>query len=203
MTRSIRFRRFATALAAPALAIGLATSGPARAEPRDYRIDPAHFSIVFNAVHIGYAPTWGMFLKGAGAFTFDEDARTLSDLKVEIDTRSVFSNNEARDEHLRSDDFLDAGAHPLATFVMTDAEPTGERTGKVTGDLTLRGVTRPVTLDVTWNKSGDYPFGGTYVTGISARATLRRSDFGSTYALEGGLVGDEVEILIDLEAIRQ
>lgn len=197
-------RRFAgprrMLLAAAAL---FALAAPAQAEPRDYRIDPEHFSIVFNAVHIGYAPTWGLFLKGAGSFTFDEETRTLSRLKVEIETGSVFSNNQARDEHLRSPDFLDAKAHPLATFVMSEARPTGERTGKVTGDLTLRGVTKPVTLDVTWNKSGPYPFGGTYVTGISARTAIKRSDFGSTYALENDLVGDEVEIQIDLEAIRQ
>jgi polyisoprenoid-binding protein YceI len=203
VTRKGHFQRIGAVLAVPLLALWVTKTGPAKAEPRNYRIDPAHFSVVFNAVHVGYAPTWGMFLKGSGSFTFDEEARTLSDLEVRIDTRSVFSNNEARDEHLRSADFLHAEAHPVATFVMSGAEPTGERTGKVTGDLTLRGVTRKVTLDVTWNKSGDYPFGGTYVTGISARTTLRRSDFGSTYALEGDLVGDEVEILIDLEAIRQ
>lgn len=202
MTR-LPFRRAAAAMVAAGFATLALAAAPARAEPRDYRIDPSHFSVVFNADHIGYAPTWGMFLRGSGGFTFDEQARTLANLRVEIETGSVFSNDERRDGHLRSADFLDAEAHPVATFVMTAAEPTGERTGKVTGDLTLRGVTRPVTLDVTWNKSGPYPFGDTYVVGISARTVLKRSDFGSTYALDGGLVGDEVELIIDLEAIRQ
>lgn len=192
---------------AAAIALGLvamlATTGPSRAEPRQYVIDPAHFSIVFNAMHIGYAPTWGLFLKGKGGFTFDEDTRALSDLSVEIEAASVFSNDERRDGHLRSNDFLAAEAHPLITFEMTEARPETETTGTVTGALTLRGVTRPVTLDVTLNKVGPYPFGGTYVLGVSARTVLKRSDFGSTYALEGGLVGDEVEIRIDLEAIRQ
>ena len=196
-------RRYGTLAALALVAAWIAPADPARADPRDFRIDPAHFSIVFNADHIGYGPTWGLFLKGEGSFSYDEETRTLSDLTVTIPADSVFSNNERRDEHLRSDDFLSAEAHPDITFQMTSAHEDTPRSGTVTGDLTLRGVTRPVTLDVTWNKSGDYPFGGTYVTGVSARTTLRRSDFGSTYALEGDLVGDEVEILIDLEAIRQ
>ena len=191
---------------AAAIALGLVAmlaTAPLRAEPRHYTIDPTHFSIVFNAVHIGYAPTWGMFLKGKGGFTFDEETRALSDLRVEIEAASVFSNDERRDGHLRSNDFLAAEAHPAITFEMTEAHPETDTRGKVTGDLTLRGVTRPVTLDVTLNKIGPYPFGGTYVVGISASTTLKRSQFGSSYALEGGLVGDEVEIRIDLEAIRQ
>lgn len=176
---------------------------PAQAEPRSYRIDPSHFSIVFNAMHIDYAPTWGLFLKGEGGFTYDEETRELSELSVAIEAGSVFSNDERRDGHLRSDDFLSAEAHPSITFRMTEAEAKTETTGTVTGDLTLRGITRPVTLDVTLNKIGPYPFGGTYVIGISANTTLKRSDFGMTYAVENGLVGDEVSIRIDLEAIRQ
>jgi polyisoprenoid-binding protein YceI len=185
------------------VAVLTATALPAQAEPRAYRIDPSHFSIVFNAMHIGYAPTWGLFLKGEGGFTYDEDTRELSDLSVTIEAGSVFTNDERRDGHLRSDDFLSAEAHPSITFVMTDAQPKTDTSGTVTGDLTLRGVTRPVTLDVTLNKIGPYPFGGTYVVGISASTVLKRSDFGMTYAVADGLVGDEVTVRIDLEAIRQ
>lgn len=145
----------------------------------------------------------GLFLDGEGSFTFDPEARTLSDLSVTIPAASVFTDHEERDEHVRGSDFLDAGSHPEITFVGTGAEPTGERTGRVTGDLTLRGVTRPVTLDVTWNKSAAYPFGDKYVIGISARTTIRRSDFGMTYAVENGWVEDEVDLIIELEAIRQ
>lgn len=185
------------------VAVLTAAALPAQAEPRAYRIDPSHFSVVFNAMHIGYAPTWGLFLKGEGSFTYDEETRELSDLSVAIEAGSVFSNDERRDGHLRSDDFLSAEAHPRITFQMTDARPQTDTSGTVTGDLTLRGVTRQVTLDVTLNKIGPYPFGGTYVIGISASTVLKRSDFGMTYAVADGLVGDEVSIRIDLEAIRQ
>ena len=73
----------------------------------------------------------------------------------------------------------------------------------ITGDLTIRGVTQPVTLDVRLNKIGPYPWGSNYVVGVSAETTIRRSDFGSTYALEGGLVGDEIPLTFEIEAIRQ
>jgi polyisoprenoid-binding protein YceI len=186
------------------VAVGALLVAPAAvAAPYQYRIDPEHFTAAFTVRHIGYADALGQFLRGGGSFVFDEEARRLSDLRVEIDAASVFTNHKARDEHLRSKDFLDAaGPHAAITFVGRSAEPTGERTGKVTGDLTVRGVTRPVTLDVTWNKSGQYPFGENYVVGISARTTLRRSDWGMTYGVEGGLVGDEVGVVIELEAIR-
>lgn len=183
--------------------LGVGWAGDARAEPARYVIDPEHFSLAFEATHIGYANTIGLFLRGEGGFIFDEDARTLSDLVVTVPVASVFTNHQARDEHLRSGDFLAAGEHAEARFVMTEAEPTGERTGRVTGDLTLRGVTRPVTLDVTWNKSGKYPYNENYVVGISARTVIRRSAWGMTYAVDNGWVSDEIPLRIELEAIRQ
>lgn len=185
------------------LVLGTAVAAaPAVAEPVRYEIDPGHFSMVFSADHVGYGSVWGMFLEGSGSFVFDEEARTLSDLRVEIRTDSVFTNHEGRDGHLRSDAFLDAEAHPVATFAMTDYAATSETEGTVTGDLSLRGVTKPVTLDVTLNKIGPYPFGSNYVLGVTATSTVKRSDFGSTYA-QGGVVGDDIPLVFELEAIRQ
>ena len=177
-------------------------AAPALADPDRWEIDPAHFSIVFNANHIDYGRTWGMFLKGEGSFVFDEDTKELSDLTVTIPADSVFSNDDRRDGHLRSNDFLGAEANPLITFVMTDATPATENTGTITGDLTLRGVTKPVTLDVTLNKIGPYPWGSNYVLGVTATTTIMRSDFGMTYALEGNLVGDDIPLTFEIEAIR-
>ena len=184
-------------------ALAITAASPAKADADLYEIDPDHFSIVFNADHIEYGAAWGMFLEGSGQFKFDEDARTLSDLSVTIEAASVFTNHDGRDDHLRSDDFLHAGAHPQITFEMTEAVPETETTGKVIGDLTLRGETHPVTLDVTLNKTGPYPWGNNYVVGITAKTTLKRSEWGMTYALEDNLVGNEVPIVIELEAIRQ
>ena len=186
-----------------ALAAALVHAAPAVAAPERYRLDPEHLSIGFLVGHIGYADVLGKFLRAEGDFVLDEEARTVSDIKVTIDAASVFSNHEARDDHVRKADFLDVARFPTITFVSTGATATGPDTGTIDGDLTIRGVTRPVTLDVTLNKTGPYPFGDNYVAGVSARTTIRRSDFGMTYAVENGWVGDEVQVIIELEAIRE
>ena len=191
------------------IAAGLALFGcaagalEARAEMARYTIDPEHFSILFSASHIGYQQQLGMFLDGSGSFGFDETTLELADLLVEIEAASVFSNHQGRDNHLRSGDFLDAENHPMIRFVMTEAEPESDTTGRITGDLTIRGETRPVTLDVELNKIGAYPWGSNYVLGVSAETVINRSDFGSTYALDGGMVGDEIRLIFEIEAIRQ
>lgn len=191
----------ALTLLAGALVLG---ASQARAEPARYEIDPEHFSVGFLVHHIGYADTLGMFLEAEGSFTFDEQSLQLSDVRVTVETESVFTNHKKRDQHLRSSDFLDSDDHPEMTFVGTGSEQTGPRTGRVTGDLTLLGQTRPLTLEVTWNKSEAYPFGHKdHVIGISARGTVKRSDFGMNYAVGNGWVGDEIALIIEFEARRK
>lgn len=177
---------------------------PARAEPRNYVLDEEHLAISFLVTHLGFAKVLGQFLTASGSFVYDAEARTVENIRVEIDAKSVFSNHKRRDIHVRSKDFLHAKTHPVITFVGTKAEPTGEKTGKVHGDLTIRGVTKPVVLDVTLNKSGRYPFlDKHYAIGISARTTIERAEWGMTYAVQGDIVGNEVEIILEFEAIRQ
>jgi len=204
MTPSV-LRCTGTARAGGALAVLAILMPPlgVEAEPARWAIDPEHFSIMFQAGHIGYQQQIGLFLDGGGSFAFDEATLELSDLVVEIDAASVFTDHAARDNHLRSGDFLAAGDHPMIRFVMTEALPASETTGTITGDLTLRGVTRPVEVDVTLNKIGAYPWGSNYVLGVSAATVIKRSDFGSTYGLEGDLVGDDITLTFEIEAIRQ
>ncbi len=193
-----------TGLVIAALAVaGTATTGPAAASPEKYEIDPAHFSVGFLVDHVGMAKIMGMFLKAKGSFTFDEASKTVSDVRVIIDTRSVFTNHKKRDDHLRSPDFLNASEFPEMVFVGTGGEAMSDRTGKVQGTLELLGVKRPVTLDVRWNKSGTHPVYKTYATGISARGTFKRSEFGMSYAVGNGWVGDEIELILEFEAIRK
>ncbi len=191
-------------VSALAFATGLLLAAPASAEPALYEIDEEHVAVAFLVRHIGYADTLGQFLEVEGSFRYDEATQSLSDLEVVIEAESIFSNHDKRDEHVRNADFLDVDDHPEIVFVGTAATPSSDTAGTVTGDLTLLGVTRPVTLDVTLNKSGVYPFGHKRpVLGISARTTIKRSDFGMTYAVENGFVGDEVQVIIELEAIKQ
>ncbi|MGF1475227.1 MAG: YceI family protein [Geminicoccaceae bacterium] len=184
------------------------TASAAKAEFDRYRIDPEHFSIGFLVQHIGYADTLGMFLEGQGTFEYDEEAPAVRNIEVIVKAASIFTNNERRDNHNRSNDFLAVEDNPEITFTADSATQKTETTGEVTGDLTIRGVTNPVTFELELNKADIYPFapgGGEppYVVGVSARATVNRSDFGMTYAVENGLVGDEVELLIEFEAVRQ
>lgn len=192
-------------VAAVTLAVMAGAPATARAEFERYAIDPAHFSIGFLADHLGYGPVLGMFLEASGSFEFDQEAPAVRAIEVEVSAASVFTDHDGRDGHLRSDDFLDAEANPTIRFVGTGAEQTGENSGIVHGDLTIRGVTLPASFEVTLNKAADYPFGAgpPHVVGVSVRGTVVRSDFGSTYAVANGWVGDEVELIIAFEAIRQ
>jgi polyisoprenoid-binding protein YceI len=190
-----------SALAFPA---ALALSSGAVAEPKTFVVDDEHFSIVFEIMHIGYAPVMGMFREVEGEFVYDEEARELSSGQLVFKSDSVYTNHEKRDNHVRDTDFLNTDEYPEITFTVTDFETTGENTGKVTGDLEMLGQTNPVVLDVTLNKAAVYPFGHEeYTLGISASTTLKRSDWGMTYGLDQNMVGDEVTLRFGFEAIRE
>lgn len=176
----------------------------AEAKPARYDIDPEHFSIGFSIGHAGYENLLGLFLEGRGQFVYDEAANTLSSGRVEIAADSVFTNHDERDEHVRSEDFLAVENYPQIVFVARRYEATSECKGKLTGDLTLHGQTHPVTLDVTINKAARYPFGHErYTLGISAATTIRRSRWGMDYGVADNLVGDEVRLSFEFEAIRE
>ena len=175
-----------------------------RAEPAEYEIDPEHLTVGFLVEHIGYARVLGFFREGGGSYQFDEQTGTLSDVVIEVETDSVFTNHDRRDGHLRSADFLDTRRFATMTFTAMSARRTGEKTFEVEGSLELLGVFQPLTLSASWNKSADYPIGDRqYVMGVSARGRLQRSAYGMTYAVENGWVGDTVEIIIEFEARRR
>lgn len=179
----------------------LAGQAPAAAEPLRYEIDREHLSISFTARHLGLADIRGLFLEGRGSFIFDETIPAVRDIRFTVEAASVFTNHAARDEHLRSADFLDARTYPEIRFTATEGQPTGRKTGTVTGALTLRGVTRPLTLYVDWSGAGQYPFGDRHhAIGLRVRASLQRSEFGIRYGVENSWVGDDVELEITFEA---
>jgi polyisoprenoid-binding protein YceI len=184
-------------------ALFLCAAHAAPADPARYELDPEHLTIAFLVEHIGYAKTLGAFREASGGFDFDEATGALSAVSVVVSTGSVDTAHAARDRHLTSGDFLDSEEHPQMTFTAAGAERTGERTFLVRGELTLLGLRRPLTLQATVNKSAPYPIGpSTEVMGVSARGRLARSEFGMSYGVDNGLVGDDVEIIIELEARR-
>jgi len=181
-----------------ASAVNLASAAPA-----NFDVDDEHFSMVFEIMHIGYAPVMGIFRKVEGEFVYDEDTRELASGKLTIKSKSVFTNHDKRDDHLTGKDFLNSNRYPDITFTVTSFQTTGESTGVVIGELNMLGKTRPVKLDVTLNKAAEYPIGHKdYTLGISAETTLNRSEWGMTYGLDPALVGDEVKLRFGFEAVK-
>ncbi len=188
---------FAAALFATAAMGALA---PASAAPVAYKIDPAHLSVAFIVNHVGFSNVIGRFNTAAGDVTFDKDAVEKSAVNMSIDTASVDTNHAKRDEHLRSPDFFNAKEFPKMTFKSTKIEKTGANTGKLYGDMTMLGVTKPVVLDVTFNKDGVSPASKLETVGFSARGTVKRTDFGMKYGAPA--IGDEIQLLIEAEAVK-
>jgi polyisoprenoid-binding protein YceI len=204
--RALPVRGVAAALLAGLLVL-LGTATPVRAQPAKYEIDPNHLSIGFLVDHVGYAKTLGMFRTARGSYSFDEAKGELSEVRIEVDTASVFTNQRARDDHLKGTDFLNSAAHPRMVFTAASAKRTAERSFEIQGQLELLGKTQPLTLTATWNKSAPSPLGGIfskpYVMGVSARGSFRRSAYGMSYGVANGWVGDEVALIIEFEAVRQ
>lgn len=173
----------------------------ASAEPASYTIDDEHFSISFQVMHLGFANVIGMFTEAEGSFEYDSETNDISAGTVTIQADSVFTNHKRRDNHLRKEDFLYVDEYPEIVFTVGDFEPTSDKTGKLSGNLELRGETRPVTLDVTFNKAAEYPFGHEkFTVGISAETTIKRSEWGITYGLN--MVDDDIKLQFELEAIK-
>lgn len=190
-----------------ALCAHLLAAAPAQAQAARYELDPDHITVAFLVDHIGYAKVLGMFRSARGSYRFDEATATLSEVRIEVETASVFSNQRKRDDHLKGPDFLNSGEFPRMVFTAASARRTGERTFEVAGQLELLGKSQPLTLQATWNKSAESPLGGPlrkpYVMGVSARGSFKRSAYGMNYAVANGWVGDEVPLIIEFEAVRQ
>ncbi|KWT82561.1 MULTISPECIES: YceI family protein [unclassified Variovorax] len=175
----------------------------ARAEPARYELDPEHLTVGFLVDHLGYAKVLGLFRAARGSYSFDEATAALSQVRIEIDTQSVFSNFAKRDQHLKSADFLNSAEFPRMVFTAANAKRTGERTFEIVGQLELLGRTQPLTLNATWNKSGPSPIDKAYIMGVSARGSFKRSAHGMRYGVDNGWVGDEVALIIEFEARRK
>ena len=185
------------------LAALLLTALPGHAEPARYELDPDHITVAFLVEHLGYAKVLGMFRAARGSYSFDEAIGALSDVRIEVDTQSVFSNQAKRDQHLKSADFLNASEFPRMVFTATSAKRTGDRNFEIAGQLELLGRAQPLTLNATWNKSGTSPLDKSYVMGVSARGSFKRSSYGMKYGVDNGWVGDEVPLIIEFEAKRK
>ena len=190
----------------PALILGLTTFAQAAeangSGVEHYAIDTrgAHAFVQFRIPHLGFSWLYGRFDEFDGHFSFDPTNPENSEVEVTIQTASVDSNHERRDNHLRNDDFLDTDNHPEAHFRSTGFRHIEGESYLMTGELTLLGQTRPMEIEVEHVGAGDDPWGG-FRRGFSGRTAFALADFGIDYDL--GPDSRVVEILLDIEGIRQ
>lgn len=166
-----------------------------------YTFDKAHTNILLKVSHLGFSNFYMEVRDYEGGFVFDAENPTNSSVNVSMKAASIDGDHDGLNEHLQGKDFFEVASYPHITFKSTGIEVSGEKTGKITGDLTIKDVTKPVTLDVTFNKKGENPFSKAYHAGFSGSTVIKRSDFGINYAVPA--VSDEVEIVLEVEGIRQ
>ncbi|MBL0967735.1 MAG: YceI family protein [Brevundimonas sp.] len=205
-------RPFARYAAAGAAALALLAGGgvvaqsaltkvPSEVRAGAYDLDTGHGKITWSVDHMGFSTYYGQFVNVQAQLTLDPANPANSSLTATIPLTEVDSNSDGLDRHLQTADFFDTANHPTATFVSRsvtlDADDANEAT--VVGDLTLRGVTRPVTMEVEFNQAGP-SMGNTYKAGFDGEATIKRSEFGITYGIPMGL-GDDVKLHIEGEFV--
>lgn len=169
-------------------------------------IDPNHTQVEFSTKHMGIMTVRGRFADVQAKLDFNEDDFTASTVEAIINAASIVTGDDRRDGHLKSPDFLDAEKFPTITFKSTGIEKGSHERYNLTGDLTIRGVTRPVKLEVVYSGQGKDPYGNTHA-GFSAEGAISRKDWGLEWnvALETGgwLVSDQVKLFLEVEAIKQ
>ena len=187
------------------LAVLTVTSTAVRADV--WTIDPAHTTIAFSVRHMMVSNVRGQFSKFNGSVDADPAKPRAAKIAASIETASIDTANQKRDEDLRSPNFLDAAKFPMITFASKKVEKVSDSKYKITGDLTLHGVTKEVVLDVSDVTPPIKDPMGNMRAGAEAKTTINRQDYGVSFnkTLDGGglVVGDEIAITIDVEVTRK
>ena len=198
--------RFASALCAPLLALVIAgpalaapTQDPAQMPAGTYALDKRHASLVVRVRHMGLSSYTMQFRTFDAHFSYDPKDPMASKVEVTVDVNSL-DTGDAQYGPKFAKDFLDGDHNPTATFVSTGFAQTGPTSGVMTGDLTLRGVTKPVQLNVVFDGYESGLVAG-HRAGFSATGRIRREDFGITFMLPG-VIGDDVDLAIEAEFLK-
>lgn len=176
-------------------------SGSVALKPGAYELDKNHAALLFKISHSGYSLFVGRFETFGATLDFDADNVAAARVEAIIDVSSLDVANDDFADTLKGAGWFNSAAHPQAVFKSTAIEKTGETTGRMTGDLTLKGVTAPVTLDVTFNGGANDFLRGGYVVGFSAKGSFSRNSFGVDKF--EGIVSDNVAIEIEAEFVRR
>lgn len=162
-----------------------------------YKLDPNHASLVFKINHLGFSSFVGRFERFDASLDFDQADPSKARAEAVIDMTSLDVANDDFAKTLTGPNWFDAAQFPQAVFRSTSIKTTGDNKGTMTGDLTLRGVTKPISLDVTFNGGGNDILRHGYVVGFSAVGTINRDEFGVDRF--DGVISDEVKIEIEAE----
>ena len=167
-------------------------------------IDNSHTSVIFGISHLGYSYTYGRFNEVKGGYVLDRENPEASQFQININAASIDTNDEKRDQHLKSPDFFNVKQFPQISFQSTgitvDETEDGKTYYHIAGKLTIHGVTRDVTLRTEKLDEGKGPYGA-YRSGFIHQSKINRSDFGMTNMIP--MIGDEVAITVSFEGIRQ
>lgn len=171
-----------------------------------YVVDPTHSRFGFVARHAMVTKVRGSFTEFEATGVLDADDPTKSTAEVTLQVASIDTGNEQRDGHLRTNDFFDAPNHPQISFRSTGVEVLDDDEFRLNGDLTIKGVTKPISVELEYTGTAIDPYGNRRI-GLDGEATLNRRDFGITWqaALETGgvLVSDKIKLEFDISAIQQ
>ncbi|KTD15687.1 polyprenyl-pyrophosphate binding protein [Legionella gratiana] len=167
------------------------------AAPETFILDNKHTYVLWSIEHLGFSTQYGKWY-ASGKLILDQDNPSQSKVDVTINVADMVTGVPELDEHLKSKLFFDTKQFPTATFVSNKVTPTGKDTATVDGTLTLRGVSRPVVLQVTLNKQGMNPINNKMSAGFTATTAIKRSDFGINAFLPA--LSDTVNIKIGAEA---
>jgi len=180
------------------LLLGLFALAPSAAAAGTYTIDPMHSSAFFKARHFGASHVYGAFWEVTGTLVYDADDEAASSIEISIATASIDSNNERRDGHIQSPDFLDAKQFPEIRFASSAVKPLGDNQFEITGDLTLHGVTQEITITAVKVGQAAHPRSGEQLIGFETRFTVDRTDFDMEFMV--GPLSAEIEIILSFEA---
>jgi polyisoprenoid-binding protein YceI len=166
-----------------------------------WELDRAHTQIVFTVDHLGFSDVTAAFRTMDGEVSFDSDDLEATEVTLVIDAASIDTLWEARDEHIRSADFLDVTNHPEITFVSTGLELTGDETAMLTGELTIRGETNPVAFDAVLNNIGPNPFRpDQQIAGFTLTGEIDRTEWGIDFG--SPVIGAVMPVTVNVELVR-
>ncbi|MBV9329955.1 MAG: YceI family protein [Alphaproteobacteria bacterium] len=197
--RNIVVSAAASLLALAGAASAFSGSGDGAATPSgSYTLEPRHTQVEFSIVHFGITNYHGRFEKASGTLNLDVVEPQKSAVDVSVDTTSLNTQSAELNKELQGPAIFDAGHFPTATFKSARVERNGPNTGVVTGTLTIKGISRPVTFQVTFNGSTHSPMSPrTVLVGFRAETVIRRSDYNMTGTIWSPMVSDEVRLEID------